>query len=127
MERHAPHRRSQRRQLFAALACVLLSQWIALAHALAHAPGMAHVSVQAHEGVVDAPAARFVHQLVSGHDGGSDTCRLLDSLAQDLLPATSAAAPLLQFHAESVVTPLRQDAPRVAWRRYLARAPPALS
>lgn len=127
MEGIAPHRRRQRRQLFAALACVLLSQWIALAHALAHAPGLSHGSVQPHEGVVESPAARLVHQLVAGHDSGTDTCRLLDTLAQDLLPATSAAAPLLQFHAEAVAEPRRQDAPRVAWRRYLARAPPVLS
>lgn len=113
--------------MIAVLACVLLSQWLALAHSLVHAPGLAWD--ENHEAVV-APGesvADLLHELVAGHDGGTDVCRLLDSHAHDMVPVAHPTGALLHVHPEAALAPTQRDVVRVAWRRYLSRAPPVLA
>lgn len=117
----------QRRLLAFALSFVLLSQWLALVHAVVHPVGSAKAGV--HERV-DGPAtslAQKVRELVSSHDSGSNVCQLLEQLCH-FAPDVDAPAPDAQQTVETLVAalpPLREARPE--WGLYRARAPPVLA
>src|SRR5688572_15680502 len=91
VDHRAQRRARQRRSLIVVLACVLLSQWLALAHSIVHAPGSADAAIHASIAAQDESIGHALHDLVASHDAGNDACRLLDSLAHDLAPTAQPA------------------------------------
>ncbi len=102
------------------LSCVLLAQWLALAHSVVHPGGR---QVQLH-----APALGSVlQQLDSDHAAGSADCLALDQLCHGAPGAAVAAPPLLQVLAQPAPVAPRSATLPTPWRRQQARAPPVLA
>jgi hypothetical protein len=121
------HRRRQCWLLAFALSFVLLSQWLALVHAVVHPLGAAKAGVQEH---VNAPAPSIAHkvrELVSGHESGSNVCQLLNQLCQPTpsIDVPAAALPQAVEQQVAAVPLLREERPQ--WGLYRARAPPVLA
>lgn len=102
----APSRR--RRGVVAVLAALVLAQWLALAHAIGHAPGAA---TTAHDDW--------------GHDAGAPVCQLVDHLigGQATAPALPTVTPVAAT-AACPAAPAPASPPAAARHAYLARAPP---
>lgn len=120
-----------RRIVGVALLALLLSQWQALAHAIAHGPW--------HTGAVAAAASHAAghggyanHDGHAGHDGdgwghpaGSPACELFDALLGAQAPGAEAATlPLLPPSQGRFVLPGRLADAGPALRAYEARGPP---
>ena len=100
------HRRPHVLQAWLLAAVLLFAQGLAIAHSLAHAPGVAQA-------------------WSDDHEAGGDQCRLIDQLAHaDVLCTGATSEPALPTTA-GVVVALPRKAPAVAMAAgYLARAPP---
>jgi hypothetical protein len=110
-----------------ALSFVLLSQWLALVHAVVHPLGTAKAGLQER---VDVPATSIAHkvrELVSSHDSGSSVCQLLDQLCQPApgIDVPAAAMPQAVEQQVAALPLLREELPQ--WGLYRARAPPVLA
>jgi hypothetical protein len=120
-----------RRIVGVALLALLLAQWQALAHAIAHGPWHAHAAAVS---VADAigHGGHANHDGHAGHDAdgwghpaGSLACELFDALHGAQAPGAGAATlpplPLSQGH---FVSPARLADSGPALRAYEARGPP---
>ena len=122
---------AMRRIVGVALLAMLLAQWQALAHAIAHGPW--HTDAVA-EGANDAagPWGHANHDGHAGHDGdgwghpaGSPACELFDALLGAQAPGAEAATlPLLPPSQGRFALPGRLADAAPALRAYEARGPP---
>ncbi|MBH9577266.1 hypothetical protein [Inhella proteolytica] len=105
------------------LSCVLLAQWLALAHSVVHPGGQAGLRLQ----LAQAGAPDLLQQLDADHAAGSADCLALDQLCHGAPDAAEPALPLLQLLAQPAPGAAQSATPRTPWRRQLARAPPVLA
>jgi hypothetical protein len=103
---------------------LLFAQWLALGHAISHAPRHAAVaSVAVASATEDHAATESGHW---GHAADSAECRLVDQLLNGQAPGSDAASeagpPLAHARGPAVA---RTACPGPALRAYEARGPPA--
>lgn len=117
-----------RRIVGVALLALLLAQWQALAHAIAHGPWHAHAAVLAGaDNVVHPGHADHADHAEDGwgHPAGSPACELFDALlgaqAPGAEPAPAPDVPLSQWFFAS---PAQSADTGPALRAYEARGPP---
>jgi hypothetical protein len=110
-----------------ALSFVLLSQWLALVHAVVHPLGTAKAGLQQRVDVSVTSIAHKVRELASGHESGSSICQLLDQLCQPApgIDVPALAVPQAVEQQVAALPPLREEHP--PWGLYRARAPPVLA
>lgn len=107
------HRNATRRLVGLALLALLLAQWTALAHAIAHAPLHAGAAVAANAGAA------------WGHHAGTPACHLVDHLLIGQAAGDEPApVPCLRHASTLVVASDLSIGPGLALRAYQARGPP---